>query len=120
MEHLSLPYLTTGLVCLLGGVVSTWRTRQPHKPAVLAAVIAFVTFMGAAREVIAAGHGRLVDPLIPWFEADGLNAVPMAFYAALTIIVLVLAPRRDAGGRAMAGMLLISLATQTAYAALSR
>ena len=117
MERLSLPYITIGLVCLLGGVVSSWRTQQPHPPAVLAAVIAFLSFLGAAREVMAVGHGRLFDPLIPWFEADGLNAVPMAFYAALTIMVLVLAPRRDAGGRAMAGMLLISLATQTAYAA---
>ena len=117
MEHLSQPYFTTGLVCLLGGVVSSWRAKQPRKPAVLAAVIAFVSFLGAAREVIAAGHGRLFDPLLPGFEADGLNAVPMAFYAALTIMVLVLAPRRDAGGRSMAGMLLISLSTQTAYAA---
>ncbi len=117
MDQLSLPYYTAGLVCLLGGVVSSWRTRQPHKPALLAAVIAFVSFLGAAREVMVVGHGRLLDPLLPWFAADGLNAVPMAFYAALTLTVLVLAPKRDAGGRAMAGMLLVSLATQTAYAA---
>lgn len=116
MEHLSLPYFTAGLVCLLGGALSSWRTKQPHKPAVMAAVIAFVSFLGAAREVIAAGRGRLFDPLLPWFEADGLNTVPMAFYAALTILVLVLAPKRDAGGRAIAGMLFISFATQTAYA----
>lgn len=117
MEHLSLPYLTTGLVCLLGGVMSSWRTVQPRKPAVMAAVFAFVCFLGAAREVLAAGKGRLLDPFLPYLGTDGLNAVPMAFYAALTIIVVVLAPRRDAGGRSMAGMLLISLSTQTAYAA---
>lgn len=117
MEHLSLPYLTTGLVCLLGGVVSSWRSGQPRKPAVMAAIIAFVSFLGAAREVMAAGQGRLLDPLLPRLGADGLNAVPMAFYAALTIIVVVLAPKRDAGGPAMAGMLLIALSTQTAYAA---
>lgn len=117
MEHLSLPYLTTGLVCLLGGVVSSWRSRQPRKPAVLAAAIAFVCFLAAAREVIGARHGLLVDPLLPCFDADALDAVPMAFYAALTLLVTVLAPNRDAGGRSLAGMLIISLATQTAYAA---
>ena len=117
MEYLSLPYITTGLVCLLGGIVSSWRSGQPRKPAVLAAAIAFLSYLGAAREVIAAGHGRLFDPLLPWFDADGLDAVPMAFYAALTLFVIVLAPRRDAGGRALAGILIISLATQTAYAA---
>lgn len=116
MEHLSLPYLTTGLVCLLGGVVSSWRSRQPRKPAVLASAIALVSFLGAAREVIAAGR-LLFDPLLPWLDADTLDVVPMAFYAALTLMVVVLAPRRDAGGRAMAGMLIISLSTQTAYAA---
>ncbi len=117
MEYFSLPYLTTGLVCLLGGVVSSWRSGQPRKPAVLAAAIAFVSFLGAAREVIAAGGGRLFDPLLRWLDADGLDAVPMAFYAALTLMVVVLAPKRDAGGPAMAGMLMISLSTQTAYAA---
>ena len=117
MEYLSLPYLTTGLVCLLGGVVSSRLSRQPRKPAVLAAAIALLCFLCAAREVIAAGPGRLFDPLLPWLDADGLDAVPMAFYAALTLFVVVLAPKRDAGGRAMAGMLIISLSTQTAYAA---
>jgi len=117
VEYLTLPYLTTGLVCLLGGVVSSWRSGQPRKPAALAAAIAFVSFLGAAREVIAVGHGRLFDPLLPCFDADALDAVPMAFYAALTLMVVELAPKRDAGHRAMAGMLIISLATQIAYAA---
>ena len=108
VEYLTLPYLTTGLVCLLGGVMSSWRSGQPRKPAVMAAALAFVSFLGAAREVIAVGHGHLVDPLLPCFDADGLDAVPMAFYAALTLMVVVVAPRRDAGGRAMAGMLIIT------------
>jgi NADH-quinone oxidoreductase subunit M len=117
MEHLSLPYYTAGLTSLLGGVVGCWVSGQSRKPAIMAVIVAFLCFLGAAREVLAAGHGRFIDPLLPWFAADGLNAVPMAFYAALSILVVVLAPRRDAGGRAMAGMLLISLSTQTAYAA---
>ena len=117
MEHLSFPYLTIGLASLLGGVAGCWLHNQSRKPAIVGAVIAFLSSLSAAREVIALGRGRLRDPLLPCFEADGLNVVPMVFYAALTIMVLVLAPRRDARGRAVAGMLLISLSTQAAYAA---
>jgi NADH-quinone oxidoreductase subunit M len=117
MEYLSQPYLTTGLVSLLGGVLACWRSKQARKPALLAVVIAFGCFLLAARETFSAGHTHLLDPWLPSFEADSLNAVPIAFYAALTFLCVVLAPRRDTGGRAMAGMLLITLSTQMAYAA---
>ncbi|WP_395736111.1 proton-conducting transporter membrane subunit [Prosthecobacter sp.] len=116
MEHLSLPFCTAGLTSLLGGVVGCWLPRGSRKPAIMAALITLLCFGGAAREALAAGHARLLDPLLPFFAADGLNAVPMAFYAALTLFVVVLAPKRDAEGRVVAGMLLVSLATQVAYA----
>ncbi|WP_395745916.1 proton-conducting transporter membrane subunit [Prosthecobacter sp.] len=114
MVHLSLPYLTIALASLLGGVLASWKAARPRRIAVAAAVLAFVSFLAAAHE---AGGRSLHDALLPCFLADGLNAVPMAFYAALTLIVLVLAPRRDASDKAPAGMLLISLSIQLAYAA---
>ncbi|WP_395732941.1 proton-conducting transporter membrane subunit [Prosthecobacter sp.] len=114
MTHLSLPYLTVALASLLGGVLASWKAVRPRRTAVVAAGLAFIAFLAAAHEA----DGRsLHDPLLPCFLADGLNAVPMAFYAALTLMVLVLAPRRDAAAQAPAGMLLISLAIQMAYAA---
>ncbi|WP_395747736.1 proton-conducting transporter membrane subunit [Prosthecobacter sp.] len=116
MSHLSLPYLTLALASLLGGVLASWKATRPRRTAVAAAVLAFVSFLAAAHE---AGAGILHDPLLPFLKADGLNAVPMAFYAALTLLVIVLAPRRDTSARAPAGMLLISLSVQTAYAAAS-
>jgi len=113
MLHLSLPYLTIALASLLGGVLASWKSAHPRRTAVATALLAFLSFLAAAHEA----DGRsLHDPLLPCFLADGLNAVPMAFYAALTLIVLVLAPRRDAADQAPAGMLLISLSIQIAYA----
>lgn len=117
MEHLSFPYITLGMSALVAGVAFCWRSRATRQPAVIAAAVSLACFLLAAREVIAAGHGRLFDPLLHCFEADGLDAVPMAFYAALTLVFVILAPRRDADGRSLAGMLLITISTQTAYAA---
>lgn len=79
--------------------------------------MALVSFTLAAGEVGTASQARLLDPWLGWFEADALDAVPMAFFAALTLGVVVLAPRRDAGGRALAGLLLLAAATLTAYGA---
>lgn len=79
--------------------------------------MALVSFTLAAGEVGTASQARLLDPWLGWFEADALDVVPMAFFAALTLGVVVLAPRRDAGGRALAGLLLLAAATLTAYGA---
>ncbi len=119
MPHLSLPYITAALAFLLGGALVSVKAARPRRSAAWAAALAFLCFLAAAHESGAAGQGSLHDPLLPLFQADGLNAVPMAFYAALTLAVMVLAPRRDAAGQAPAGMLLISLSVQTAYAAAS-
>lgn len=116
MPYLSLPYLTVALASLLGGVLASWKAARPRRTAVVAAALAFISFLAAAHQ---AGGRSLHDPLLPFFQADALNAVPMAFYAALTLLVVVLAPRRDASAQAPAGMLLISLSVQTAYAAAS-
>lgn len=53
----------------------------------------------------------------PLFSADGLSAVPMALYAALTIVTLSAAPRRDITPRMISVILIILSATLTAYAA---
>lgn len=120
MDHLSFPFISTGLASLAAGALIVFRVKSADKarqPALLMAALALVSFLLAAREVFTAGHGRLFDPLLPWFEADALDAVPMVFFAALTLVFLFMAPKRDADGRQLAGMLIISLATQTAYSA---
>lgn len=117
MVHLSFPFISTGIAALLIGAAGALRAKKPRQAAVIGAVIALLAFLLAAREVAGAGHERLFDSLLPCFEADALDAVPMAFFAAVTLIFITFAPKRDASGRALAGMLLISAATQTAYAA---
>ena len=117
MEFLSLPFITIGLAALFGGTLISLRSSNPRNVAVTSSVIALLSFLFSAREVAAAGHTRLFDPLLHCFEADALDAMPMAFFAALTLVFVILAPKRDASSRALAGMLLISASTQTAYAA---
>ncbi len=117
MTQLAAPYLSLGIGALLVGALACWRAARPSPVAVAAAGLALFSFALAAREVGTAAHARLFDPWLAWFEADALDAVPMAFFAALTLGVIVLAPRRDAGGRFLAGLLLLAAATQTAYGA---
>lgn len=118
MVHLSLPFITIGIATLFVGAVIVLRAGIPRHAAVVTSIIACLSFLLAAREVVASGHARqLFDPLIGRFEADALDAVPMAFFAVLTLLVIILAPKRDATGRDLAGMLLISAATQISYAA---
>lgn len=117
MTQLAAPYLSLGIGVLLAGALACWRAARPRPVAIAATVMALVSFTLAAGEVGTASQARLLDPWLGWFEADALDAVPMAFFAALTLGVVVLAPRRDAGGRALAGLLLLAAATLTAYGA---
>ncbi|MGV3658717.1 MAG: proton-conducting transporter membrane subunit [Prosthecobacter sp.] len=117
MSHLSAPYLTLGIGALILGALLVLRAQNGRPLAIAAASAALLCFLLSAREVGAAGHERLFDPLLSWFDADALDAVPMAFFGMLTVLVLILAPKRDAGGKALAGMLLLSAATQTTYGA---
>jgi NADH-quinone oxidoreductase subunit M len=117
MQQLAAPFITLGIGSLLAGALVSLWVKNARPVAITAALAAFVSFWLSAREVAVAGVARLFDPLLHWFEADALDAAPMAFFAALTLLVLILAPKRDAGSRAVSGMLLLSAATQTAYGA---
>ena len=104
MQYLSLPFISTGIASLAVGAILSLTGKKPRPIAICSALVSLVCFLLATREVGVAGHGRLFDPVLPFFDADGLDAVPMAFYAALTAIFVTLAPKRDASGKALAGM----------------
>jgi NADH-quinone oxidoreductase subunit M len=119
MTHLSLPYLTIGIASLLlGSFVSYSKTEigSGRKSAILCTLTALLSFALAVGEQMKLGT-RLLDPWVSWFEADALDSVPMAFFAALTLFFLSLAPKRDTGGRSLSGMLLLAAATEITYAA---
>ena len=116
MQFLSLPFISIGIGSLLTGAALSLRFKNPRPAAITSSIIALLSFLFATREVGLVDHGRLFDPLLTIFDADGLDAVPMAFFAALTLMFVTVAPKRDAGGRALAGMLIIAAATQISYA----
>ena len=117
MHFLSLPFLSLGLGSLLLGAAVAIRSKNPRVIAIVASLAALICFLFSAHEVGMAGHEGHFDPWLPWLDADALDAVPMAFFAALTLLVIILAPKRDAGGVALSGILLLSAATQMAYGA---
>ncbi|MCA1964545.1 MAG: hypothetical protein LDL31_11420 [Prosthecobacter sp.] len=117
MNFLSLPYISLGLGALLLGALFCLKSTKPRLAAVAGATVSLAFFFLAAFDSSNACQTKLFDPWMPCFEADALDAVPMAFFAALTLAVLILAPKRDAWGRSLAGILLLVAATQTTYAA---
>ena len=121
MDSLSFPFLTAGLASLLvgAGVVLASGSAAVARPrAVIFALLSLAGFLAGGLEAIALpGTPGLLDPLLPWLEADALNAVPMIFFGCLTLFFLLLAPKRDSDGRQLAGMLIIAFATLLAYAA---
>lgn len=120
MTHLSLPYITFGIAALLAGAFVASRRTEPgsgRKTAIISTFVALFSFALAHWEVNAQHGARLLDPWLSWFEADSLDSVPMVFFAGLTLLFLALAPKRDAGGRALAGMLMLAAATEITYAA---
>ncbi len=120
ITHLSFPFVTLGISALFAAALMTWFKAEPgsgRKPAILSTLAALLSFGCAAWEVHSHHGSRLLDPWVSWFEADALDAVPMVFFTALTLLLLALAPKRDAGGRALAGMLLLAASTEVAYAA---
>lgn len=74
-------------------------------------------FLAAARDVLGVPHGEMHDNWVHWLKADALGAVGMAFYAGLALIGVGLAPKRDATGAHLSGVVLITFATQMSYAA---
>lgn len=116
MQYLSFPFLSLGIASLLAGAWFSLRGQNPRNTAIGSGILSLICFLLATREVGLADHGRLFDPLLSWFDADGLDAVPMVFFAALTLVYITVAPKRDSDGSALAGMLIISAATQIAYA----
>ncbi|MBV6499468.1 MAG: NAD(P)H-quinone oxidoreductase subunit 2, chloroplastic [Prosthecobacter sp.] len=118
MTHLSLPCISFGITALLAGsAVTLVRPAAGRRPAIISALVSLLAFALAALEVHHQHGSRLLDAWVPWLEADALDAVPMVFFASLTLVLITLAPRRDTGGSALSGMLLLAAATEIAYAA---
>ena len=89
MSYLSAPYITLGLGALaLGALFCPW-VKNPRAFASAAALTACISFLFGAFEVASLAQARLLDPWLVCFTADALDAVPMAFFAALTIFVIV-------------------------------
>jgi NADH:ubiquinone oxidoreductase subunit 4 (subunit M) len=90
-------------------------TRVKHAPLarVIASAATGVSVLCAAAQFLGSS-GRHVRSLL---IADGLNAVPMALFAILAFLSIVLSPRQDAAPRSLAGMLVTTSGTLAAYAA---
>lgn len=121
-DHLSLPLLSGALVFTLaasllirvvGGMTAT------RVLAVLAQSVTTGMLAGAGWLRGASGKTGLIDPLWHQVRVDAFNETILVLYGLLTLVILLVAPRRDATGGFMAGVLIIFGSTVLSYAATS-
>jgi NADH-quinone oxidoreductase subunit M len=116
MNELFLPYLTAGVVTplvvalMVPGQSEGWR----RVTALMAAGFSALCFAVAGGT---SGGVAVVDPLIPWLTSGPLTVLPLVFYALMTVAVLLMAPKRDADGSFLAGVLILLGGTSLANAA---
>jgi NADH-quinone oxidoreductase subunit M len=120
MFELNFPFLLIGLATTLVAALALWRVRSVEVArwwGCVAAGFAAVMFAIAGRVSAMSGH-MMWDPMATgWLEVDALDALPLVVFALLTLVTLMVAPKRDLGGASVAGMLLILVGTSLAYSA---
>jgi NADH-quinone oxidoreductase subunit M len=113
MFELNFPFLVVGLLTPLVAALGLWRVRSVEVArfwGCLAAGFAALMWAMAGRMSASSGH-MMFDPMaMGWLEVDALDAL-------LTLVTLMVAPKRDLGGASVAGILLILVGTSLAYSA---
>lgn len=121
MADLIAPWLTASIgIPLAAAAVSRLPGTQRHARtiAVLACTASLMLSLETVRELIGAGWTTMSEPWVPvLFSADALNAVTMALFAALALVTLISAPRRDIDGKPVSTILMLTAGTLAAYAA---
>jgi NADH-quinone oxidoreductase subunit M len=117
---LHLPYLSCGIAAILAGAIVSlprFHGKSPRWNALGCLFLAALAFGIALWEVSQHPEAILLDPWIPWLEADSLDGLPLVIYAVIATIAICLAPRRDVRGFSLTGILILVLGTEITYAA---
>ncbi len=121
MSDLTAPWLTGSIaIPLAAAAVSRLPGTQRHARAiaVMACAASLLLSLETVRELAAAGWATMSEPWVPaLFSANALNAVTMALFAALALVTLISAPRRDIGGRQVSTVLTLTAGALAAYGA---
>jgi NADH-quinone oxidoreductase subunit M len=118
--YLDLPYLSIGLAAILAGAIVSlprFHGKSPRRNALGCLLFAALAFGISLWQVSQHPEAVLLDPWIPWLEADSLDGLPLVIYAIIAAVAICLAPRRDVKGHSLTGILILVLGTEITYAA---
>ncbi len=119
LEFLHLPLLTAATVIPAATALVVRRSSDPELTRKLSAfgvVASMVCLISAVWMRATSGHDTLFESLWNGLEVDVFNGPILILYAALTLVTILVAPRRDASGGFMAGILFMFAASILAYA----
>lgn len=119
------PWISLSQLLLVIFSIVTWHiiTADKARKAAIVGLGLNLLFLSAAFGEITLARGQTLTE--PWpvagvrslFVMDSLNALPMMVLSALALGMVILVPRRKLTPRWLAGVLLLTTATLTAYAA---
>ena len=117
---LSFPWISASALAALAGAIGIWRCTDPDRARrsaalVLAGVVALL-LAAMLEQSRAVDSARMAEPWGGLFEVDAVNGFPMLLYVLLALVTVLVAPRRDASGPFMGGVLGIIAASLLVYA----
>lgn len=119
MAELAFPFVTIAIAILFLATLLVWRVQTAERARWLSAAslsLSLGSLLGALILFHFSPSRILIEPA-RCFRIDSLNAVSLLLFNALALGVVILAPRRKVTPHWLSGLLLLTAATITAYAA---
>lgn len=119
-NHLLFLLLNFGIFAPLLFSFVVWKMTSPEqarRSSVLILSLSFLALLCNSFTVANAPDSRLAEPFEQWFLVDALNAIPLSLFAALSLGIVLLAPKHKLTPQWLAGILWLSATTCTTYAA---
>lgn len=117
-SEMLLPWISLSLVTLIVTTIIVWRRNSGRATAACGLLVNTLLLLGALRDLQSSAGAKLLDPLLPGlFGIDALNAIPLPLFSAVAFAIVVSAPKKKVTPSWLAGILIVTLATLSAYAA---
>jgi NADH-quinone oxidoreductase subunit M len=123
--NLIFPWISLSILAPLMVAIFGWFAASADKMrrwAIGSLLVSEISLLAALAELFRKPAAHLIEPwpinsLSKWFGVDSLNAILLPLFAALSLGLMILAPKRKVTPRWISGVLLLTSAALATYAA---
>lgn len=120
-SEMFLPWISLSLGVLTVTTLLVWRSKSSDQGRTIATyglVISTLVLFVAFQDINSSAAVKLLEPWpLRLFSIDALNAIPLPLFSAVSLAVVISAPKKKVNPSWLAGILIVTLATLSAYAA---